>query len=394
MPASGTSVADGRWVVPLADVVVDDELLEAAQQTLASGWWSMGPRVEAFESEFAAFTSSEHAIAVANGTAALHIALLAVGCGPDDEVVLPSLNFVAAANTVVHTGARPVFCDIREPDNLNLDPADLEAALGPRTRAVIVLHYGGHPCEIERVLSLCRERGVAVIEDAAHALGTRRKGQPCGSLGDVGCFSFFSNKNLPVGEGGMITTDDGSLAERIRLLRSHGMTTLTWDRHQGHASEYDVVRPGFNYRLDELRAALGSVQLAHLTERNAARAEHVRQYRLLLDDADGLLVPFAADEPEDEIAHHLMVVLLPADSPRKDVRARLADRGIQTSVHYPPIHEFEAYANAGARALPRTEAVRDRILTLPLYAHMTSSDVELVAEELLRVLPEARRSRG
>jgi dTDP-4-amino-4,6-dideoxygalactose transaminase len=375
------SIPAARWAVPLADVIVGPELLDAARKTLESGWWSMGPRVEEFETEFAAVCECEHAIAVANGSAALHIALLAVGCGQGDEVVLPSLNFVAAGNSILHTGATPVFCDIRGERDLNLDVDDLDAALGERTRAVVALHYGGYPCEIDRLVESCHDRGVAVVEDAAHAVGARANGRPCGTIGDVGCFSFFSNKNLPVGEGGMIVTNDGELATQMRLLRSHGMTTLTWDRHRGHASTYDVVRAGFNYRLDELRAALGSVQLAHLAERNGARALHVARYRAALDGTAGLVFPFEEDEAA---SYHLSVVLLPESAQRDHVRARLAEAGVQTSVHYPPMHEFAVFADAGARReLARTTAVRDRILTLPLYPHMTADDVDLVVAELV-----------
>ena len=371
------------WRVPLSDLLVDEELLEAARETLASGWWSMGPRVAALEEEFSALCETDHALAVANGTAALHIALLAVGCGPGDEVVLPSLNFVAAANTIVHTGATPVFCDVRGERDLNLDPVDLAAAVTDRTRAVVLLHYGGFPCAVEPVLELCRARGIAVVEDAAHAVGATHEGRPCGSLGDVGCFSFFSNKNLPVGEGGMLVAHDEELAQRMRLLRSHGMTTLTWDRHRGHAAGYDVLVPGFNYRLDEQRAALASVQLRRLADRNAARGEHARRYRALLDSREGIVVPFEDDEAA---SYHLAVVVLPESVSRDDVRGRLAQEGIQTSVHYPPIHEFTAFAAGRQRALPWTEALGRRILTLPLYPHMTTEQVDLVAEALLGAL--------
>jgi dTDP-4-amino-4,6-dideoxygalactose transaminase len=265
--------------------------------------------------------------------------------------------------------------------------ADLEAALTERTRAVVALHYGGYPCAIENLVDICRQRGVAVVEDAAHAVGARLNGKPCGSFGDVGCFSFFSNKNLPVGEGGMIVTKDDDLAAQMRLLRSHGMTTLTWDRHRGHSSTYDALRAGFNYRLDELRAALGSVQLTHLVERNAARAGHARRYRRALDGTDGVVVPFGDD---DAASHHLAVVVLPPHAERDDVRARLAGAGVQTSVHYPPMHEFTAFADLGARReLKQTEAVRDRILTLPLYPHMRDEDVDLVVTELLEAVVNA-----
>jgi dTDP-4-amino-4,6-dideoxygalactose transaminase len=257
-------MAERAWQVPLSDLTVPDDMVRAVEEAVSSGWWSMGPRVEAFEAEFATLLGSRHAFGVANGTAALHLALLAAGCRPGDEVVVPSLNFVAAANTIAHVGATPVFCDISGMHDLNLDPKDVEAAITPATRAIVVLHYGGFACDMGSVLQLAEQHGLVVIEDAAHAPGSTWEGRMCGTLGRVGCFSFFSNKNLPIGEGGMVVTDDDAIAESLRLLRSHGMTTLTWDRHRGHASSYDVVLQGFNYRLDELRAAMGVVQLRRL----------------------------------------------------------------------------------------------------------------------------------
>jgi dTDP-4-amino-4,6-dideoxygalactose transaminase len=375
-----------RWRIPLSDVLVDDELVDAVLGVVRSGWWSMGPRVEQFESDFAAFCGAAHAIAVANGTAALHLALLAVGCGSDDEVVVPSLNFVAAANTIEHTGAAPVFCDIAGPHDLNLDPADLEAAVTPRTKAVVVLHYGGNPCDMTSVDEIAERHGLVVVEDAAHAPGASLNGRMCGTLGRVGCFSFFANKNLPVGEGGMIVTDDDELAARLRLLRSHGMTTLTWDRHRGHASSYDVLLPGFNYRLDEVRAAVGSVQLSRLPEENAGRARVAARYRSALEDRAGLTVPFGDDDATRVPSHHLAVVVLPEGADRAAVRGALADAGIQTSVHYPPIHTFTAYQGVSGRPLPQTDAVAERLLTLPLYGRMTDDDADLVAETLLQTL--------
>src|SRR5256886_7432942 len=235
-------------------------------ETVRSGWWSMGPRVEEFEREFAAFCGAPHAIAVANGTASLHLALLALGCRAGDEVIVPSLNFVAAANAIVHTGAEPVFCDVIGPNELNLDPHDVAAAVTPRTKALLALHYAGFPCAMDQIAGIADRHAPAVLEDAAHAPGASFQGRMCGTLGQAGCFSFFSNKNLPVGEGGMIVTGDEELAKQLRLLRSHGMTTLTWDRHRGHASSYDVVLAGFNYRLDEVRAAGGIVQLSRPVE--------------------------------------------------------------------------------------------------------------------------------
>ena len=379
-------MTETRWHVPLSDVTVDDELVEAVLAVVRSGWWSMGPRVEEFERDFAAFCGAEHAIAVANGTAALHLALLAVGCAPGDEVVVPSLNFVAAANTIKHTGAEPVFCDIVGPEDLNLDPADVEAAVSQKTKAMIVLHYAGFPCDMAALDEIAERHGIAVVEDAAHAPGASLGGRMCGTLGNVGCFSFFANKNLPVGEGGMLVTDDEELAARLRLLRSHGMTTLTWDRHRGHASSYDVVLPGFNYRLDEVRAAVGTVQLQRLPEENAGRARVAARYREALDGQQGLIMPFGADNPDRVPSHHLAVVLLREGADREAVRGALNEGGIQTSVHYPPIHTFSAYRSEAGRPLPQTDAVAERLLTLPLYGRMTDEQVDAVVEGLLQTL--------
>ena len=379
-----TASTESRWHVPLSDIRVDDELADAVLETVRSGWWSMGPRVEELEREFADFCRAPHAIAVANGTAALHLALIAAGCGPGDEVIVPSLNFVAAANAILHTGAEPVFCDVVGADDLNLDPRDVAAAVTPQTKAVLALHYAGYPCAMDDIVAIADRHGLGIVEDAAHAPGARLDGRMCGTLGQVGCFSFFSNKNLPVGEGGMIVTGDEELAKNLRLLRSHGMTTLTWDRHRGHASGYDVVLAGFNYRLDEVRATVGLVQLSRLLEENEARARIAARYREALDDVDGLTMPFGDDDGTRVSSHHLAVVVLPEAVDRDRVRAALDERRIQTSVHYPPIHSFTRYHSLGERRpLPRTDALATRILTLPLYGGLSDAQVDDVIDALL-----------
>jgi dTDP-4-amino-4,6-dideoxygalactose transaminase len=378
------NMGESPWNVPLSDVNVRVELTDAAADAVTSGWWSMGPKVAEFEATFAAAVGVRHAFAVANGTAALHLALLALGCGPDDEVVLPSLTFVAAANTIRHVGAIPVFCDIVGDGDLNLDPADLDDAVSPATRAIIVLHYGGFACDMHAVLEIAERNRINVIEDSAHAPGSRWDGRSCGAIGDVGCFSFFANKNLAVGEGGMVVTDRDEVAEQIRLLRSHGMTSLTWDRRRGHASSYDVVVPGLNYRLDEIRAAMGLVQLKFLAEENAARARLANLYGEALHGVDGYTMAFADRLGDGSSAHHLAVALAPDAGSRDAIRARLAERRIQTSLHYPPIHEFSAYRDfEPKRALPRTEDAAARALTLPLFASMDEEQLELVVAALL-----------
>jgi dTDP-4-amino-4,6-dideoxygalactose transaminase len=235
---------------------------------------------------------------------------------------------------------------------------------------------------MDEILELADRHGLPVIEDAAHAPGGTFRGRACGTLGAVGCFSFFSNKNLPVGEGGMVVTEDDALAEKIRLFRSHGMTTLTWDRHRGHASSYDVVLHGFNYRLDELRAAIGLVELENLQAGNRARGEIVEKYREALDGRAGISMPFAPQEGVRS-AHHLAVVLLPEGKVRHEVQAALAERRVQTSVHYPPIHTFSAYRESPQRPLPVTDSIADRLLTLPLFPHMSEAQVSTVIEAVL-----------
>jgi dTDP-4-amino-4,6-dideoxygalactose transaminase len=379
------------WSVPLSDVHVDDVIADAVDEVLRSGWWSMGPKVAEFERAFEDFSGAP-ALAVANGTAALHLALLAVGCGPGDEVILPSLTFVAAANCVAHTGATAVFCDVVGPEDLNMDPDDVERAITPATKAIIAFHYGGHPCRMDALLDLAERHGIALVEDAAHAPGSQWNGRMCGTIGDIGCFSFFSNKNLPVGEGGMLVTSDPELAERLRLLRSHGMTKLTWDRHRGHASSYDVVAVGFNYRLDEIRAAIGLVQLERLEAGNRARAHIVSRYRAALEGVEGLVMPFAAAEPT--AANHLAVILLPPKCDRDLFRASLEEARIQTSFHYPPIHQFTAYRGRGTRALPRTERIAERLVTLPLYPDLDDATADTVTSAVLQAIGDAARTRG
>jgi dTDP-4-amino-4,6-dideoxygalactose transaminase len=366
----------------LSDLDYGPEEEAAALRVLRGKWLSQGPEVQAFEREFAAHLEVKHAVAVANGTAALHLAYLALGLGPGDEVVQPAVNFVAAANMAVAIGAVPVFADIHNPDEPTLDPADLERRLTPRTRAVVVMHYGGYPCRMAEIVAVCRERGLAVIEDACHAVGARYldplgrapHGQRAGALGDIACFSFFSNKNLAVGEGGMITTDREDLAARLRLLRSHGMTTLTWDRHQGHASSYDVVAHGYNYRLDELRAALGRCQLRKLEGNNARRKELVLRYRERLVGLPGWVIPFGR-YPGDS-AYHLMAAVAPDGEVRKRAVSALKEAGIQTSFHYPRVDLFAGFAGCRQGRLEQSQTFHERAITLPLYPTLAPAQVD------------------
>ncbi len=247
------------WRIPLADMDFGSEEEQAVQKVVRSRWLSMGEETQNFEQEFAAFIGAKHAIAVTNATAALHLACVAVGLKPKDEVIVPSLTFIATANAVRYTGAIPVFADIESADWLTVSPASIKRCVTDKTRAILVMHYAGYPCDIPAIMEIARKHGLAIIEDFAHAIGSQLDGRTLGTWGQIGCFSFFSNKNMTTGEGGMLTTDDDALADRLRILRSHGMTSLSWDRHKGHAWSYDVVDLGYNYRIDEIRSALGRV---------------------------------------------------------------------------------------------------------------------------------------
>jgi len=372
------------WKVPLFDPDLGDEEVEALTAVIRSKWLTMGERTSGFEARMAEMVGTRRAVAVSNCTTALHLALLAVGVKPGDEVVCPSLTFVATANAVRYCGATPVFADIASLDDWNICRETIEPRLTARTRAILVVHYAGYVCHMGPILELARERGLAVVEDVAHAPGASRDGVMAGAFGDAGCFSFFSNKNMTTGEGGMITTSRDDVAERVGRLRSHGMTTLTLDRHKGHAFSYDVVDLGYNFRMSELNAALGLVQLSHLGERNRRRAELVARYREGLATIPAVRVPFAGHPGEP--AFHIMPVLLPDGADRLRVMGSLRDAGVQSSIHYRPVDTFSGYEEAGlgpCEHLHRTHAVGDGVVTLPLYPSMTAAQVAYVCDALV-----------
>jgi dTDP-4-amino-4,6-dideoxygalactose transaminase len=372
-----------EWRIPLSDLDYGSEEEEAALLIVRGKWLSMGAEVEAFEKEFAEHAGSKHAIAVANGTAALHLALLALGVGSNDQIIQPALNFVAAANMTVAVGAVPVFGDIISLGEPTFDPDEILRCFTPQTKAVVVMHYGGYFCRMADVLDICHIRGIPVIEDACHAVGARYCEKMAGSLGDVGCFSFFSNKNMATGEGGMITTNRDDLALIIRAMRSHGMTTLTWDRHRGHADSYDVQLHGYNYRLDEIHAALGRVQLRKLQQNNEKRRRLVEEYKKQF--ADLRKWEFCLSGYHGESACHLAVVIAPDERSRSQAAEALRAARIQTSLHYPFIPQFKAFQSYPADNLAKSKAFAKRALTLPLYPGMTVDNVAEVSATICKL---------
>jgi dTDP-4-amino-4,6-dideoxygalactose transaminase len=372
--------------IPLFDVRLTDDDVRAVEETLRSGWLTMGPRTAEFEGLFAEHLGVRHALATANCTAALHLAYLAAGVGPGDEVIVPAITFVASAAAVRYCGATPVLADICGPHDLSLDPADAERRITDRTKAICLVHYGGYLGPVSELSVLCAERGLALIEDSAHNPSVAPSGL-------AGCFSFFSNKVLGCGEGGLVATDDDEVADTVRSLRSHAMTSGTWDRHRGHQLTYDVVGVGYNYRLDEIRAALLISRLRGLDEDLRRRRELVRRYRSLLAGVNGLTLPYD-DEDVDASACYVMPLVLDDAELQAPLRELMRERwNVQTSLLYPSVSEFSAYRELAPEPLPRSEAIARTQVTIPLFPHMEERDQDRVVTAVTEGLAELSHAR-
>jgi dTDP-4-amino-4,6-dideoxygalactose transaminase len=369
------------WRVPLTDIEMTEDDVQAVIDCLDSGWLTMGPRTQAFERALAAYVGTPHAVTVSSGTAALHLACLAAGVGPGDEVIAPAFTFVASASAARYVGAEPVLCDVKSAKDFNIDPADVARRITPRTKAVVAVHFCGYPADVLELRALCDEHGLTLIEDCAQAIGAQvdDSGRQVGTVGQLGAFSFFSKKQLCVGEGGMVTTADEALADSVRLFRSHALTSSTWDRHRGHDPAYDVVDIGFNYRMDEPRAALGLSRLSRLQEGIDKRRAIVRAYRERLADVPGIELCF--DERAVERATHFAFPVLLADRDQRDrFRDELKANGIQTT-WYPALHTFSGYSQyAPADGLPGALEAANRHCALPLSSTMDETAVDTVVE--------------
>lgn len=369
------------WLVPLTDTTLDQCEIDAVVAVMRSGWLTMGREVELFEREFAETLGARHGIAVANGTAALHVAYEAAGLQAGDEFCVPALTFVATMNAGLYLGARPILVDCTSEEDLTLSVEDLERKLTPRTRLIATVPFGGFPPDMEAIEALGRGRGIPIVEDACHAPLARLGSRPIGRFGLASTWSFYGNKNMTTGEGGMVLTDEDAVAERVRLLRSHGMSTGTWQRHHGDASRYDVLAVGYNYRLDEIRAAMGRQQLRKLPEwtRRRAWAAGLLRERLSPLTERGLGIPFAS--PRGEPVHHLFVIILPRGTDRWQFRQTLREHGVQTSFHYPALHSFTHTREYFERVeLPVLEGLVDRLVTLPMGPHLNEEKIDRVAK--------------
>jgi dTDP-4-amino-4,6-dideoxygalactose transaminase len=373
-----------EWRVPLGSARVPDEDLESVREVYRSGWLNMGPRTAEFETEFGAYTGAAHCVAVSSCSAALHLACVAVGIGPGDRVIVPSMTFVATVNAIAYCGAEPVFAEIAGESEPWLSTEAAEAAIDERTRAIMTVCYGGHPGEIESLRALADRRGLALLEDAAHGCGSLHRGRHLGTFGEVGAFSFSAAKNIGVGEGGMAVSDDAELGARLERLRWHGISSSAWSRHRSASSGYDVAELGFNYRIDDPRSALALVHLRRLEAETARRAEIDAAYRRDLAGLEGI-EPTPPAGPDSRSSHLLFTVTLADGIDRDRLRAELAERGVQTSVHFRPAHELTLYARPELK-LPLTESYGRRCVSLPIYPRMEEWQRELVVESIAEVL--------
>jgi dTDP-4-amino-4,6-dideoxygalactose transaminase len=370
-----------------APMVEEPEIAEVVD-SLRSGWLSTGPKVDRFEELFKQHTGSRYVKAVNSCTAGLHLSLLVSGIGPGDEVIVPPMTFAATANVVVHVGARPVFVDV-DRTTMNIDPVAIEAAITPRTRGIIPVHFAGRPCDMDQILAVARRHDLVVIEDAAHAIESSYHGRKVGTMGDLGCFSFYVTKNLVTGEGGMITTDREDWAIELERWALHGLSKGAWKRYSDDGfKHYEVVHPGYKYNMMDLQAALGIHQIGRLERYHARREEIWKVY----DDAFADLPVFTPSPAEPDTVHgrHLYTLLMDLDSlgrTRDDVQRALHEDNIGTGIHFTALHLHPYYRDTFGYVrgdYPNAEWISDRTLSLPMSAALTDEDVEDVIAAVTR----------
>jgi perosamine synthetase len=371
---------------------IDDDEIRSVVETLKSGWLTTGVKARQFEEDFAQYLGVGHAVAVNSCTAALHLALEAVGIEEGDEVIVPTLTFTASAEVVLYLKAKPVLVDCL-PDTFNIDPDHIERAITPRTKAIIPVHFGGQPCDMARILEIARRHHLYVIEDAAHALPAKYCGQPVGTIGDITCFSFYATKTITTGEGGMATTDNPEWAARMRMMSLHGISHDAWKRYAKEGSwYYEVLCPGFKYNLTDIGAAIGIEQLKKCDAFGSARTEIAIAYDEAFADVPEIRTPICGRELQH--AWHLYVIQLELDRlkiGRDQFIEALKERGVGTSVHFIPLHLHPYYRDTFGYArgdFPQASEVFERIISLPIYPRMTEADVGHVVEAVSEIAQE------
>lgn len=383
--------------ITLAKPNVGPEEERAVVETLRSGWFTTGAKVQTFEKTFSEVVNAPYTVAVTSCTAALHLSLAYLGVGAGDEVITSPITWASTGNTILHLGANVVFVDV-DPETLNMDPAALEAAITPRTKAIMPVHLGGQPCDLDPIYAVANKHGISVVEDAAHALGARYHGKPIGSVGDVACFSFYAIKNITTIEGGTIALKDKETADRIRLLASNGMSAIAWQRYGRSAVAHppEVIVPGYKYRMGDISAAMGLVQLKRFPDFKAARQRLVRQYDSVLGEVDEIARPKVIDDVEH--AWHLYMIRFKLDmlnKSRDELAHALRRENVATGIHFLGLHLHEYYRETlGMKAedYPHATKASQEILSLPLHPGMSDTDVHNVVAALKKVLLHARKS--
>jgi perosamine synthetase len=363
---------------------ITEEDKKAVLEVLASRWLTGGPKAKEFEKLFASYTSAKYSISVNSCTAALHLAMRALNIGPGDEVIVPVLTFAATANAALFVGAKPVFADVDE-KTFNISPKQIEQKITKKTKAVIVVHYGGQPCDMKEIMEIAEDHNIEVVEDCAHALGALYKGKNVGTFGAVGCFSFYPTKIITTIEGGMATTQDKEIANKMLILKEHGMTKAAFARENKASWYYDVVDLGYNYRMNEVQAALGIAQLKRMDDINEKRIEAAKYYTKRLSEIEGIVTPYEAEDRTH--LYHLYVIRVLKEKfgiDRNDLFNNLSASGIGTSVHYTPLHMLTFYKNLGygKQSFPVAERVSKEILSLPLFPTISKSQIDFVAKEI------------
>lgn len=377
-----------KMEIPFHRPSISEEEIQAVVDAMRSGWITMGPVTGDFEAEFASFVGMPYGIAVNSGTAALHCALDVLGLCAGDEVILPANTFVATSEVVEYFRARPVLVDV-EKSTHNISPGKIREAIGPRTRAIIPVHFAGQPCDMDEITDIAREHNLEVIDDAAHSLPSRYKGKMIGSISDMTCFSFYATKPLTTGEGGMIVTADKTRAEKLKSLRLHGMARDAWKRYQkGGRWQYDVVRLGYKYNTTDMNAAMGIVQLKRQNSMVAARTQIAEAYSAAFNDTESL-VPYQIKD-DRESSWHLYPLKLQPDAltiNRDRFIEELTIRGVGTSVHFIPLYRFSCYKDRDFRIsdFPGTEWIYEREISLPIYPDMTSDETAYVIQSVLDI---------
>jgi dTDP-4-amino-4,6-dideoxygalactose transaminase len=381
--------------IPFHKPAIGEEEIRSVVETLRSGWLTTGPKVKLFEAEFASYTDSSHAVAVNSATAALHLALEAVGIKSGDEVIVPTMTFTATAEVVLYLGARPVLVDCRT-DDLNIDVDRIEAAISNNTKAIVPVHIAGRPCAMDQILAIAQRHGLRVIEDAAHALPASHCGRKVGAIGDITCFSFYATKTITTGEGGMATTNNPEWASRMRMMSLHGISHDAWDRYTEQGSwYYEVLRPGYKYNMTDIAAALGIEQLKKCDAFYQARLRIAERYDQAFADLPEIETP--GDSSGLQHAWHLYIIQLNPDrlrTNRRDFIKALNSRKIGTSVHFIPLHLHPFYKQTygyQASDFPQASTAFDRIVSLPIYPMMTERDVSCVIGAVRDLVQEYRR---